>query len=169
MLPSLSYACFLLLFFDVFQDIYGVDLRHLPSVNEFITHVLQRYTRLDILFLEEEGERERRGGERRGERERREGRGREERRERRGESERRVPLLFYHFSLLSLHSSTTSLLSIHSSITILFYPFSILSLLSSISSLFYLFSLLSLLSSISSLFYLFSLLSSLFSSFAHSL
>eukprot|EP00026_Physarum_polycephalum_P008719 Phypoly_transcript_08818.p1 GENE.Phypoly_transcript_08818~~Phypoly_transcript_08818.p1 ORF type:complete len:467 (+),score=54.24 Phypoly_transcript_08818:3-1403(+) len=30
--------------------IYGVDLRHLPSVNSFIAHVLQRYKRLDMLI-----------------------------------------------------------------------------------------------------------------------
>lgn len=28
--------------------IYGVDLRHLPSVNEFIAHVLNYYDRIDI-------------------------------------------------------------------------------------------------------------------------
>lgn len=31
-----------------YKDIYGVDLRHLPSVNEFIIHVTLRYKRIDI-------------------------------------------------------------------------------------------------------------------------
>eukprot|EP00026_Physarum_polycephalum_P007793 Phypoly_transcript_07860.p1 GENE.Phypoly_transcript_07860~~Phypoly_transcript_07860.p1 ORF type:complete len:352 (+),score=49.12 Phypoly_transcript_07860:465-1520(+) len=30
--------------------IYGVDLRHLPSVNEFISHVQSHYTRIDMLI-----------------------------------------------------------------------------------------------------------------------
>jgi len=30
--------------------IYGVDLRHLPSVQQFIGHIIKRYSRLDILI-----------------------------------------------------------------------------------------------------------------------
>eukprot|EP00026_Physarum_polycephalum_P001836 Phypoly_transcript_01839.p1 GENE.Phypoly_transcript_01839~~Phypoly_transcript_01839.p1 ORF type:complete len:919 (+),score=142.10 Phypoly_transcript_01839:139-2895(+) len=39
--------------FDLWKNklhIYGVDLRHIPSVNQFISHVLQRYKRIDMLI-----------------------------------------------------------------------------------------------------------------------
>ncbi len=32
-------------------DIYGVDFRHFPSVQDFIVHVLGHYKRIDILYF----------------------------------------------------------------------------------------------------------------------